>query len=128
MRLLCLFLIVSMCGLVRPALAQQAGAWEYDYGDHVYKFYDGSDWYEVGTGFGLIGCSKEASLDFVAVTGSYRYCNGTVWIPVIGTLTLSSCAKKGARAFFSNSYYYCNGLLWVNIKGPLSGGLISLID
>lgn len=110
------------------AYAQTPGQWDYDQTERVYKFYDGSNWYEVGTGLGLIGCSKEAALDFVSATGSYRYCNGTVWIPIVGTVTLSGCSKKGARDYFNNSYHYCNGLLWVNMKGPLSGGLLSLID
>ncbi len=109
------------------ALAQQQGTLEYDYGDHLYKFYNGSQWFEVGTGVGVILCSQEAALDFVPALSIFRFCNGSVWVPVVGTLTLSGCGgSKGTIEYFNNSFHYCNGLLWINMKGPLSGGLLNI--
>ncbi|HEY8189999.1 MAG TPA: hypothetical protein VIF12_04895 [Micavibrio sp.] len=113
------FLFVLHCA--HPAAAQQAGTREYNYVTHQMKFYDGSQWYNFGIGAALGACANEGSMEYdPLVITSYKYCNGTNWIKVVGIPTLAFCSSAGAMDFDGSTYLVCNGLVWTNIKGILA--------
>jgi hypothetical protein len=104
------------------AHAQQAGTMRYNSTAKQYEFYDGSQWYYLGLGLALGSCTQEAQMDYdpLLAVASYKYCNGTNWIRIVGVPTLMPCSGAGTMDYMSNTFMVCNGLLWTNIKGFLS--------
>jgi hypothetical protein len=101
-----------------PAYADIPGERRYNFVTHQLEFYDGSGWYNFGLGLSLGACTQEGSMEFNDLLSLYQYCDGTLWIRLVGIPTLSGCATKAEMDYFSDSYFYCNGLVWVNMKGP----------
>ncbi|MBU0858637.1 MAG: hypothetical protein KJ667_01750 [Alphaproteobacteria bacterium] len=84
------------------------------------EFHDGSGWFNFGLGLPVGACGKEGEMDFdplLTILGSYRFCNGTNWIQIVGLTTLALCSKKAAIEVSGNKLQVCNGTFWVNIKG-----------
>jgi hypothetical protein len=115
---LCLVCVV-LAAASAPAFADVAGERRYNFVTKKYEFYDGTDWYNFELGVPLGACTNEAETEYSTLLGMFQYCNGTNWIRMVGTPTLSFCSQAGMMDYFSNSYYYCNGLVWVNMNGLL---------
>jgi hypothetical protein len=98
----------------------QAGTMHYNSATRKMEFYDGHAWYNLAISLALGGCGTEGAMDYDALLVSYKYCNGTSWVRVIGVPTLAVCSKAGQMEFSNGTFLVCNGLLWTNIKGPLS--------
>lgn len=113
------FICALVAAVPAPAYADIAGERRYNFVTKKYEFYDGADWYNFELGVSLGACTNEAETEFSTLLGIFQYCNGTNWIRLVGTPTLSFCSQAGMMDYFSNSYYYCNGLVWVNMKGLL---------
>lgn len=117
-----ILLVVFLLFIPHIAYAQQAGNMKYNFTTKQYQFFDGAQWYNLGLGVALGACTKEAAMDFEPlVITSYRYCNGTHWIRIVGVPTLSFCSRAGMMDFIGSTYRVCNGLVWTNIKGLPAG-------
>jgi hypothetical protein len=115
------FLLLLLQFLIaNPAAAQQAGAMRYNGTTNKMEFYDGTGWYNFGLGLPVGSCSTPGTMDYdplLTILGSYRFCNGTSWIQIIGLTTLTPCAQKATIEVSGDKLQVCNGLFWVNIKG-----------
>lgn len=115
--------IMTICIVcfANSAHAQPAGSMRYNSTIKNMEFYDGVNWYGFGLGLGLGGgpSSSEGTMEFDGILNTYRLCNGTVWITLIGLPTLALCSKVGAIDYRSNTFMYCDGLLWMNLKGAI---------
>lgn len=90
----------------------------YNFVTKQFQFFDGSGWYNLGIGLALGACSRPGMLDYdPLLLVSYKYCNGTNWIRVVGVPTLSFCSGSGKTDFRLGTFMVCNGLLWTSIKG-----------
>lgn len=101
------------------AHAQQAGTMQYNSATKQYEFYDGTQWFYLGLGLSLGACTTEGQMDYdpLLTVASYKYCNGTNWIRIVGVPTLTPCSQEAAMDFRNDTFMVCNGLLWTNIKG-----------
>ena len=104
------------------AQAQQAGTMRYNNAAKQYEFYDGTRWYYLGLGIALGSCTSEAAFEYdpLLIIPSYKFCNGTNWIRIIGVTTLATCSQPRAIDYRSNTFMYCDGLFWNNMKGAAS--------
>ncbi len=104
------------------AHAQQAGTMRYNAAAKQYEFYDGTRWYYFGLGIALGACTNEAAFEYdpLLVIPSYKFCNGTNWIRIVGITTLAVCSQARAIDYRNNSFMYCDGLFWNNMKGAIS--------
>ena len=107
--------------MATPAAAQTAGTMRYNATIKNMEFYNGSNWFGFGLGVGLGACpaASEGTMEYDGLLNSYRLCNGTVWVTLLGTPTLAVCGSVGSIDYRSNTFMYCNGLLWMNLKGVL---------
>lgn len=104
------------------AHAQQAGTMRYNNAAKQYEFYDGTRWYYFGLGIALGSCTNEAAFEYdpLLVIPSYKFCNGSNWIRIVGITTLAICSQVRAIDYRSNTFMYCDGLFWNNMKGAIS--------
>ena len=117
---LIILLLFVQCGGVQNASAQQAGSMRYNNISKKMEFHDGTGWFNFAIGVPVGGCSTEGAMDFdplLGILGSYRFCNGTQWIEILGVTTLAICTKLGEIEVTGSKLQVCNGLFWVNIKG-----------
>ncbi len=112
-------LVCFTAGAPQSSQAEKPGERRYNYATRKMEFYDGVSWYNFNLGLPLGGCAKEGEMEFNDLLSLYQYCNGTSWIRLIGSPTLSVCSPKAKMDYFSDTYMYCNGLVWVNMKGLL---------
>ncbi len=74
-------------------------------------------------------CSDMGSWDYDAVNKTYRYCNGTNYISMRTTGTLSSCAGtiEGTLEFDTgiNNFKFCDGVNWIAFKNVGNRGVCS---
>ena len=115
-----ILLLLVQFGVMQNASAQQAGSMRYNDISKKMEFHDGSDWFNFALGIPVESCSSEGTMDFdplLGILGSYRFCDGTNWIEIVGVTTLALCGKLGEIEVTGNKLQVCNGLFWVNIKG-----------
>lgn len=121
-RIIKIFILTLMLqyAAMQSAAANQAGSMRYNDVSKRMEFHDGTGWFNFALGVPVGGCTREGEMDYdplLGILGSYRYCNGSLWIQVLGVTTLDVCSSKAAIEVTGNKLQVCNGLFWVNIKG-----------
>lgn len=115
------FSFLFLMQFISPAQAYaQSGSMRYNDISKSMEFHDGNAWHNFLLGLPVGPCSHEGEMDFdplLSVLGTYRFCNGTDWIQVLGVTTLDFCSQKAAIEVTGNKLQVCNGIFWVNIKG-----------
>ncbi len=120
MQLLIVYISILILLLPSPAAAQLAGTLDFDNGVNKYKVYNGASWNYIGDPIVLTSCNatKKAQIDYDPLLGILKYCNGSVWMTMVGLPTLALCSDPGKWRFNDgyNSLEICNGLLWMSMN------------
>lgn len=122
-RLYILWIGIASFLLLPFATAAQAavpkGSMHYNFTNHQMEFFDGAQWFAFnGTTLLTNSCTKEGVMDYdPLILLTYKYCDGSHWVKVIGIPTLAVCTKAGAIHFNGSTFLVCNGSLWADIKG-----------
>ncbi len=122
-----LLLFIAMLfttGWGQYAHANRAGTMRYNPTVKKYEFHDGTRWYYVGGTLALLETctpAQEAHMEYdPLLILSFKYCDGSFWQRIVGTLTLEPCSGAGVVDYRLNTFMYCNGLLWTRMKGMQS--------
>jgi|GEM_PF-2157929 hypothetical protein len=120
------FLCVFVMLFANPAKAQVAGTMRYNDVSNQMEFFDGNQWFNFGIELGLDlgGCSVPGEMEYdpLLVLGSYKYCNGSIWIRIVTIpISLYLCLGTPAGTIDYDSgrktFLMCNGLAWASMKG-----------
>ena len=112
-----LFVIsITIAVACHETFAASAGEMSYNSTTKRYTFFDGLILRNIGISTTLFSCTGDGKMEYDTLLNMYKYCNGTVWVLMIGIPTLTPCTKRAAIDFFNSSYHYCNGIVWVNIR------------
>jgi hypothetical protein len=114
--LLRIFIVLLVAVPCTSAYAASAGEMSYNSTTKRYTFFDGLILRNIGISTTLFSCTGDGKMEYDTLLNSYKYCNGTVWVLMVGIPTLTPCTKTAAIDFFNSSYHYCNGIVWVNIR------------
>ncbi len=124
--LLSMILSVFVMFFANPAKAQTAGTMRFNETSKQMEFYDGSQWFNFGIELGLDlgGCTQEGMMDYdpLLVLGSYKYCNGSIWIRIVTIpISLNFCLGTVAGTLDYDvgrkTFVMCNGVAWASMKG-----------
>jgi hypothetical protein len=124
--LLSAFLCVFVMLFANPAKAQTAGTMRYNDISSQMEFFDGSQWFNFGIELGLDlgGCSKAGEMEYdpLLLLGSYKYCNGAIWIRIVTIpVSLHFCVGTQAGTIDYDAgrktFLMCNGVAWASMKG-----------
>lgn len=120
------FLCIFVMLFANPVRAQVAGTMRYNDTSSQMEFFDGNQWFNFGIQLGevLTACTKPGEMEYdpLLVLGSYKYCNGSMWVRVVTIpISLYLCVGTAAGTIDYDAgrktFLLCNGLAWASMKG-----------
>ena len=88
----------------QAALAQ--GSMQYDTASNQMVFNDGSGWFYFAAALGTGSCSVPSEMNYDRTLKTYRYCNGSAWMKVVGLPSIAPCATEGELTYRNGSFFF----------------------